>query len=237
MTARPASIGGIDRYLEAFGDWTPEVVVFDCDGILLDTESIWERTQATMLSRYGVAVEDTILGELHGSTLEQAAAAIAGPSGRDPDLVLRETREQFLSDLSGELRIMPGVPRLLEEVSARVSLGCASNSAMSELEDKLRRSGLRDHFSVLRSTDTVASPKPAPDMYIEAVRELGADPSRALAVEDSRAGARAALSGGLRLLAVPESGTRIDGADLVLDSLEDPGLLEWIRTWPRRVAA
>ncbi|MFC0673980.1 HAD family hydrolase [Brachybacterium hainanense] len=220
------------RFEAAFDGWTPQAVVFDCDGLLLDTESIWEHTQAAMLERYGVALEDTDLEALVGSTLEEAAAAIARASGREEQLVLEETREQFVRDLGAEIQLMPGARAVLEAAASRVPIGCASNSWLAALEDKLERTGLRDLFGVLEAADTVASPKPAPDMYVAAARALGADPARTLAFEDSPTGARAALEGGLRLIAVPAPGARIDGAALVLEDLEDPELLAWIRSWP-----
>jgi len=223
-----------DRFRDAFGDWTPEAVVFDCDGLLLDTESVWERTQSVMLARYGVAEEDTDLDALVGSTLEEAAAAIARAAGRDESAVLIETRDLFLEHLGGEIRVMPGARAVLEATAARVPIACASNSWLEALEDKLERSGLRPLFRAVEAADTVARPKPAPDMYVAAARALGADPERTLAFEDSPTGGRAAVAGGLRLIGVPPAGVALPGAALHLEDLEDPQLLDWIASWPAR---
>lgn len=221
-----------DRFRAAFGDWTPRAVVFDCDGLLLDTESVWELTQSRMLARYGVPEDHPALDARIGSTLEEAAAAIARAAGREETLVLEQTREQFVADLSGEIRVMPGARAVLEAAASRVRIACASNSWLAALEDKLERAGLLELFSVLEASDTVERPKPFPDMYVAAAEALGASPQRTLAFEDSPTGGRAALDGGLRLIAVPPAGTGITGADLHLDGLEDPRLLEWIGSWP-----
>ncbi|MCL6422346.1 HAD-IA family hydrolase [Brachybacterium sp. JHP9] len=221
----------IDRYLDAFGDWTPKGVVFDCDGLILDTESVWDGTQQTMLARYGATLTPEQDDSIIGATLEQAAEVIARAAGADYGEVLAAAREQFLTDLGEELHPMPGAIAIVRAAAARVPIACASNSWHEALQDKLTRAGIIDLFANLQSTDTVENGKPAPDMYAKAARELGVAPGECLALEDSAVGARAAVAAGLRLLAVPPHGGDVDEADLRIATLEDEGLLEWIATW------
>lgn len=220
-----------ERFRAAFGDWTPEAVVFDCDGLLLDTESVWQHAQDAVVAEIGAVLRPEDDEVLHGSTIEVAAALLSARAGREEEDVLALLHREFDRELSGGIRLLPGAEDTLREASARVPLGCASNSWLEALEHKLTAGGLRDRFTVLEASDTVERPKPAPDMYAAAAAALGVDPSRALALEDSVTGARAARGAGLRLIAVPVPGAAVPEADLVLPALTDPELAAWIRTW------
>ncbi len=217
----------------AFGSWTPQAVVFDCDGLLLDTESIWQATQAEVIQERGAA--DALTAEdrerLHGSTIEDAATLIATRAAAPDSEVLAQLHEVFDRRLASGIAPMPGAVAVVEAAAAAVPIGCASNAWLEALRGKLSAAGILQHFATLQASDTVAQPKPAPDMYAAAVRALGFEPSEALAFEDSTTGARAARAAGLRLIAVPSSLGPAPEADLVLRTLEDPVLLEWITRW------
>lgn len=221
----------MNRFTEAFGTWTPRAVVFDCDGLLLDTESVWGRTQQAMLERYGATLTAELEAQMHGATLEVASQHIADVAGLAYEQVLAETKAQFEADLGADLVPMPGALAVVRATAAQVPIACASNSWHEALEDKLTRAGIIELFGRLESTDTVEHGKPAPDMYMQAARGLGVEPSEALAFEDSATGARAALSGGLRLVTVTDAGDAVPAGDLRLTSLDDPELLAWITTW------
>lgn len=221
------------RFAEVFGDWSPRAVVFDCDGMLLDTERVWNETQDVILDRLGTELDAADAQAIVGSTLEDAAAIMARAAGADYERVLVETREEFLAALAADLHLMPGAEAVVAAAAARVPIACASNSWHDALVDKLTRAGLIEHFSALESTDTVERGKPFPDMYAQGAAALGAAPGQTLAFEDSRTGARAAVAAGLRLIAVPSAGEDLSLADLALTSLEDPALLVWIDSWPR----
>jgi HAD superfamily hydrolase (TIGR01509 family) len=219
------------RFTEAFGDWTPRAVVFDCDGLLLDTESVWQRAQDRVVAAHGAVLEPEDDAVLHGSTIEIAAELIARRAGHDEQEVLADLHREFDRELDGGVRTLPGAAEVLRAAAARVSLGCASNSWLESLDHKLTVGGLREHFTVLEASDTVERPKPAPDMYAQAARALGQRPEDCLALEDSGTGARAARDAGLRLIAVPAPGHPVPAADLALTSLTDPDLAAWIATW------
>lgn len=217
----------------AFGAWIPRAVVFDCDGLLLDTESVWEQTQQTVIARRRADITRAAREELHGSTLERAAEIIAARSpGAPADAAVRaDLHDVFDENLALGIRPMPGAAAVVAAAASKVPIACASNAWLAALEHKLTTAGLRAHFTLLEASDTVAHPKPAPDMYAQAARRLGVDPAVALAFEDSGTGAKAALSAGLRLIAVPDPSAQIPSADLTLTTLDDPALLEWIATW------
>lgn len=235
MSASPRTARGAmpvpDRFVEAFGDWTPQAVVFDCDGLLLDTESVWQLAEDRVVAAHGAVLQEGDEALLHGSTLEAASELIALRSGRDEQLIRADLHREFDRELAGGIRTLPGAGEILRLAGAKVPLGCASNSWLTSLEDKLRLGGFREHFTVLEASDTVENPKPAPDMYAAAARALGADPSRTLALEDSGTGAQAARDAGLRLIVVPTGGHEAPPADLALTSLTDPDLQAWIASW------
>lgn len=221
------------RFAEAFGDWTPKAVVFDCDGLLLDTETVWQRAQDDVVARHGAQLTEEDDALLHGSTIEVAAEVIAERSESTVEAVLADLHAAFDEELGQGMRTMPGAPETVAAAASRVPLGCASNSWLESLDHKLTAGGLREHFRVLEASDTVERPKPAPDMYAAAARALGVDPGDALALEDSGTGARAARDAGLRLLVVPgpEGSGPVPEGDLAIASLEDPDLQAWIAAW------
>ncbi|ATG51125.1 haloacid dehalogenase [Brachybacterium vulturis] len=228
----PVAAAGIPpRFAEAFGDWTPQAIVFDCDGLLLDTESVWQLAEDRVVAAHGAVLEVTDAALLHGSTLEAAAELIARRCGQDEQVVRADLVREFDGELAAGIRTLPGAAEILGLAGAKVPLGCASNSWLEALEGKLRLGGLREHFTVLEASDTVEHPKPAPDMYAAAARALGAEPSRVLAFEDSGTGAQAARDAGLRLIAVPTGGHPAPPADLALTALTDPDLAAWIASW------
>jgi HAD superfamily hydrolase (TIGR01509 family) len=231
-TGRPTRSADLPaRFAAAFGDWTPRAVVFDCDGLLLDTESVWQRTEDRVVAAHGAVLQEGDGAVLHGSTIEVAAELIALRSGHDEQEVLADLHREFDDELAADIRTMPGAAEIVRLAGSKVPLGCASNSWLASLESKLTLGGLREHFAVLEASDTVEHPKPAPDMYAAAARALGAEPSEVLALEDSGTGALAARAAGLRLLVVPTLGHEAPAADLAVASLTDPDLAAWIAAW------
>lgn len=227
----PAGTAGLERFHDAFGDWTPAAVVFDCDGLLLDTEVVWQRAQDTVVAAHGARLREEDDAALHGSTIEAAAEILSARSDSTVEDVLAALHIAFDHEMAAGIHLMPGALEIIEAAGARAPLGCASNSWLASLEDKLAAGGLRQHMAVLEASDTVERPKPAPDMYTAAARALGHAPTDTLAFEDSGTGARAAREAGLPLIAVPAPGAPVPSAELVLDSLQDPGLAAWIATW------
>ena len=222
------------RFAEAFGDWTPSAVVFDCDGLLLDTESVWQRAEDSVVAEHGAVLQEGDQHVLHGSTIEVAAELIARRSGHSEAEVLASLHREFDSELATGIRTMPGAAEILQLAGEKVPLGCASNSERGMLDAKLAALGITDLVDASIAIEDVAEPKPAPDMYLAAARALDADPAHCLGFEDSETGAEAALAAGLQLIAVPSIPGQEPRAPRRLTSMADPVLTGWIAQWEAR---
>ena len=134
--------------------------------------------------------------------------------------------EQMADRYRSQLPLLPGAVEAVERIAARWPLGVASSSNRALINLVLELSGLAPKFRATVSSEEVARGKPAPDVYLEAVRRLGVDPARAAAVEDSDSGIRSASAAGMRVVAIPNrsfppSGEALGLAYAVLDSLAD----------------
>ncbi|CAM4071713.1 HAD family hydrolase [Helcobacillus massiliensis] len=209
-------------------DFTPRALVFDCDGLLLDTESLWNRTQQAVLADYGTTLTDEQEAAIMGTTLHDTATIIAGAAGRSVEQVKSDVSEHFTRSLHGSIEVMPGARELLASLHGRIPMAVASNSSPDELQLKLEEGGLIGFFDSLHSAGSVERPKPAPDMYLAAARDLGVEPEHCLAFEDSPVGGRAAKAAGMRLVGIPSTALPVDVADVQVQSLCDPRLIEYL---------
>jgi HAD superfamily hydrolase (TIGR01509 family) len=211
--------------------WSPRAVVFDCDGLLVDTESEWLATQARYLESHGGEVDEATRRSLTGRSVETVVRTLAGVTGQDPHRAADELMGIHREALTEAVGILPGAVETVRAVAARVPVAVASNSPRDLLDDALEGLGITDVIRTSVCVDDVAEGKPAPDIYREAAARLGVDVSETLAFEDSETGARAARAAGVRLIAVPSIPGQQPVADRTLASLEDPDLHAWIRTW------
>jgi HAD superfamily hydrolase (TIGR01509 family) len=205
---------------------TPAAVLFDNDGLLLDTEVLWTRAEAALFDRFGVTFTLQHKQELIGTSGPVAEATIERHLGQ-PGMgaaLMAELHELVMAEALGGVEPMPGAVELLERIQAPV--GVASNSPRSFVERTLEVSGLRGRFGCVLSASDVARPKPAPDLYVELARALGADPRDCVALEDSGTGVAAARAAGAFVIGIPSlAGIVLDEADMVAPSLADPRVL------------
>jgi HAD superfamily hydrolase (TIGR01509 family) len=205
---------------------TPAAVLFDNDGLLLDTEVLWTRAEVTLFARYGVTFTLDHKRELIGTSGPVTEAKVArwlGQPGRGGAL-MAEMHDLVMDEALTGVDPMPGAVELLDRVQAPV--GVASNSPRTFVERTLEVAGLRDRFACVLSADDVAHPKPAPDVYVALARGLGADPAACVALEDSPTGVAAARAAGAFVIGIPSlDGMVLDEADLVVESLADPRVL------------
>jgi HAD superfamily hydrolase (TIGR01509 family) len=201
-------------------------VIFDMDGVLVDSEPLHHQATQAALGARGAAftARDNLV--FLGATDEEmfrVLRVLFDLESGTAELVAAK-RGRLLELLRADARPRPGVPevpRALRE--AGLLLGLVSASARPVIDAVLAAVGLRDAFRVVVSGDEVARGKPAPDGYLMAVRRLGVEPGQALAVEDSRNGVLAAREAGLAVAAIPCPATSREDfgpADLVLPSLE-----------------
>jgi HAD superfamily hydrolase (TIGR01509 family) len=205
----------------------PAAVIFDNDGLTLDTEHTWTRAEAALYARYGTEFTLDHKREMLGTSGAKSALAMErhlGLPGRGRELGV-ELRELVHSELDGAgVAPMPGVLDLLAALRARgVPLGLATNSGREFATRALRAAGLYERFDTVISAEDVARPKPAPDVYLEAAARLAADPAECVALEDSETGVAAARAAGMIVVGVPSfPGIALEAAHLVAPSLADP---------------
>ncbi|WP_270935875.1 HAD family hydrolase [Falsiroseomonas oryzae] len=212
----------------------PAAVLFDCDGVLADTEALHDRIMAEEISGLGWEITPEegarrfrgLAWEAIGPMVEQRLGPGSVPADFLPTLVARVVRalEEEAVPVAGALAAVAAIE------AAGIPVAVASNSSNPELATKLRRLGLAETFRGRSfSVNDVARPKPAPDMYRAAAAACGADPRACVVVEDSVAGARAGIAAGCRVLGfarnTPAEALRAVGAEPFGDMCDLPALL------------
>ncbi|MEV5729736.1 MULTISPECIES: HAD family hydrolase [Streptomyces] len=224
-------------------DWTPDAIVFDCDGTLMDSERHWQEARNRAFREYGLQPPPGFAVQAMGLHYEDCGRLMAR-SVHKPELAEGLTAallDHFLALVTDEPVTMPGAIQFVRLLSGKLPLAVASNCPRVVVEGSLTRAGLLGHFQhiVVPDTGDGVRPKPHPDVYAVAARLCGVRPHRALAVEDSLTGVEAARRAGLRVLGVGprpqnEGATQ---ADLWLPTLLAPELLSWAHSYgnPRSV--
>ena len=204
----------------------PEAVVFDNDGLLLDTESVWTRAEQDLFERRGTEFTPGDKRELVGTSAEIAGRVLErrlGEPGR-AEALIEELNVLVVAELEHGVEAMVGARDLLQALKQRgTPIGLVSNSPLAFVRRSLELVGFEDSFDVVLSAHEVAAPKPAPDPYLEACRRLGveAGPS-VVALEDSPTGVAAARAAGLTVIGVPSvEGVALDEAHHLAESLLD----------------
>ncbi len=185
---------------------TIQAVIFDLDGVLIDTEWLaFQAWQKWAVGHGGELREDDYTG-LTGLTAEQSAVYVMGCTGLIFDVAESSTWAwQWVLDRMNEGGPpLPGARELVGVLAARgYPLAIASNSTTTHVTNVLTGLGMLQSFPIRVGIDQVAQGKPAPGVYLRAAHSLGVDPTRCLAIEDSRVGVQAACSAGMRVIAVP----------------------------------
>ncbi len=217
-------------------NWIPAAVVFDCDGLLVDTEPCWTVAETELFARRGLPFGREQKELLIGRSLGAASEALADVFGEQGGAgsIAAELLDLATGVISTQAVAMPGAHEVVELVRARVPVAVATNSPRTLMDAALERGGFSSAFEVRIAADDVERPKPEPDLYLAACRSLGVEPHRCLAFEDSMTGVRSAQAAGLRLVSVPTFTTPDFPGDWVLGSLSDPVLGDWIREWTPR---
>ena len=201
----------------------PAGIVFDNDGLLLDTEPCWTRAQTEVFARHGREFDLEAKQALVGTAPETAAAVLErllGAPGRGNTLSA-EMYDLALTAIAEDATPRPGAVELVRTLRSRLPLAVASNAPRRHLLAGLRRVGLENAFAVTVTVEDVARPKPAPDLYALACELLGVRPADAVALEDSPPGAAAARAAGLYVIGIPSvAGVALE-ADLLASSLLD----------------
>ena len=205
-----------------------EAVVFDLDGLLLDSEQLWDEAREQLARERGGRWHENAQRDMMGmSSLEWSRymhEVIGLPE--PPEEINREVVLRMARPYRERLPVVPGAREAVERLAARWPLGLASSSNRELIDLALELMGIAERFKATVSSEEVARGKPAPDVYLEAARRLGVDPERAAAVEDSENGILAAKAAGMRAIAIPNrhfppGEAALARADVVLHSLAD----------------
>src|SRR6478672_9176241 len=204
----------------------PDAVVFDNDGLLLDTESVWTRAEQDLFELRGTEFTPADKLELVGTSAAIAGGILErrlGEPGRATELI-EELNELVVAELEHGVEAMFGARELLGRLREQeVPLGLVSNSPLRFVQRSIELAGFEGFFDVVLSAHEVAAPKPAPDPYLEACRRLGVEPGpEVVALEDSPTGVAAARAAGLTVIGIPSvEGVLLEEAHHIAASLRD----------------
>jgi HAD superfamily hydrolase (TIGR01509 family) len=205
-----------------------EAVVFDLDGLLLDTEQVWDEVREALTKERGGRWHDRAQADMMGmsstewSRYMHESLGLADP----PDALNRLVVERMEERYRDRLPLVAGAVEAVRRIGARWPLGLASSSNRELIDLALELMEVSDLFRVSVSSEEVERGKPAPDVYLETARRLGAEPGSVVAVEDSAAGIRSAKGAGMGVVAIPNPHFRppedvLALADVVLGSLAE----------------
>jgi HAD superfamily hydrolase (TIGR01509 family) len=206
-----------------------QAVIFDNDGLLLDTEDAWTRAEESLFARRGrtftLEHKRSLIGSAGADAAKKLEAMLNLPG--EGEALMDELQELVMEEALAGVAARPGALDLVERLrGAGVPIAVASNSRREFVERTLGSVGLLDgRFQAVVSAEDVEHPKPAPDIYLEACRHLAVEPGRCAALEDSPTGVAAAVAAGMYVVGVPYfAGTQLPGCDLLAESLADPAV-------------
>jgi len=184
-----------------------EAVVFDMDGVIVDTEQVWDDVREQLVRERGGRWHDGAQAEMMGMSSTEWSRYMHEELGlaEPPREINDEVVQRMLARYRDDLPLIDGAVDAVRRLAAELPLAVASSSNRPLIEAVLERAEIAGEFAAVVSSEEVARGKPAPDVYLEAARQLGVDPRRAAAVEDSSNGIRAAHAAGMRVLAFPNA--------------------------------
>jgi HAD superfamily hydrolase (TIGR01509 family) len=212
-----------------------QAIVFDLDGVLLDSEHVWDEARQQLAEERGGRWHDQASRDMMGMSSHEWSRYMHEVIGlpEPPEEISAEVVGRLDAIYREKLPLFDGAVEAVKRLAARWPLGLASSSNRELIDLVLELSGLAPCFQVTVSSEEVARGKPAPDVYLDAAHRLGVRPDRCAAVEDSENGIRSAKAAGMRVLAIPNplyppAEDALALADDVLDSLEEltPGRVE-----------
>ena len=205
-----------------------EAVVFDLDGLLLDTEQVWDEVREALTRERGGHWHERAQADMMGMSSKewprymQEELGVPDPPEEINRLVVERMQERYRE----RLPLVDGAVEAVRRIGARWPLGLASSSNRPLIDLALELMGVADLFQVTVSSEEVERGKPAPDVYVEAARRLEVRPENVVAIEDSANGIRSAKAAGMRVIAIPNPHFPppedvLAEADLALESLSE----------------
>jgi HAD superfamily hydrolase (TIGR01509 family) len=205
-----------------------EAVIFDLDGVVIQTEEIWDEVREAYATEQGARYDAEAQRAMMGMSSLEWSAYMNEELGMpvEPVEISAEVVRRMEARYRERLPLIEGAVEAVERLAARWPLGLASSSNRPLIDAVLELSGLAACFAATVSSEEVERGKPAPDVYLECARRLGVAPTGCAAIEDSHAGIRSAKSAGMRVVAIPNPTYPPDPdalaqADVVLPSLAE----------------
>ena len=216
-----------------------DAVVFDLDGVLIETEELWDEVREQLAGETGARYDAAAQRAMMGMSAPEWSAYMEGLGVPGPPAAINdEVVRRLIARYHAQLPLIAGAVEAVQRLAdAGFTLAVASSSNRVLIELVLAESGLAPLFAATVSSEEVARGKPSPDVYAEACRRIGVTPARAAAVEDSHAGIRSAKTAGLRVLAIPNPSFPPGAEALALADLVLPGLAALTPAVVRRSAA
>jgi HAD superfamily hydrolase (TIGR01509 family) len=217
-----------------------ELVIFDCDGVLVDSEGITTRVLAAMLNEMGLDVSaEKLYDSFHGRSLAQWLALIADMSAKPlPETFVPALRERAAAALWAEVTPIAGIADVLARLE--IPFCVASSGDYEKMKLTLGKTGLLAWFGAnIFSIADVEKPKPAPDIYLHAARQMGVDPRACVVIEDSPTGVQAGVAAGMTVFGfaaqTPEQQLAKAGAHVIFaDMTQLPELLVSPGVWGKQ---
>jgi len=205
-----------------------QAVVFDLDGVLLDSEQLWDDVREGLARERGGRWHEGAQAEMMGMSSREWSVYMHDRIGlpEPPDEISAEVVQRMLERYRHELPLIPGAVDAVERIAARWPLGLASSSNRELIDAALEAAALARHFRVTVSSEEVERGKPAPDVYLEAARRLEVAPEHCAAIEDSQNGIRSGKAAKMRVIAIPNPRFPppedvLAEADVVLDRIAE----------------
>jgi HAD superfamily hydrolase (TIGR01509 family) len=203
-------------------------VVFDLDGVLVDSEGLWDTVRRSVAAEAGRPWPAEATRAMQGMSTAEWSAYLTDVVGipATPNEVAATVVDRMAAQYDAHLPLIPGAVEVVERLGRRWPLGLASSSPRRLIDTVLATEGMAQRFQVSVSTEEVSAGKPSPAVYQAVVGRLGVDAGQAIAIEDSSNGLRSAATAGLGVLAVPHaafppSEDALALAEVVVDSLDE----------------
>lgn len=203
-------------------------VVFDLDGVIVQSEEVWDEVREAYVRERGGRYDHEVQRALMGMSSTEWSRYLHETAGvpDEPRAINEEVVRRMLAAYRERLPLIDGAVEAVKRLAERYPLALASSSNRELIDAVLLVAGLARYFRATVSSEEVAHGKPAPDVYLEAARRLGVEPSRCAAIEDSHGGIRSAKAAGMRVIAIPNPSYPPDEeslahADLAIRSLDE----------------
>lgn len=202
-------------------------IIFDMDGIIIDSEPLWEKAEVALIKKHGKNYNNSYRKNIIGLNQKDSVNLLKNTFHIDNSVnqIIEERKEILLDIYRKELRLFPGILKLLDEVkNLGLKTGLASGSPENVIQFVIEKFGLSNYFSEIVSGDSTSQGKPAPEIYSKTVKLLKTKPKNCIAIEDSVNGVLSVKNAGMFCIAVPHpelDRSRYSSADIIFESVSD----------------